>query len=366
VTGATADREVRTLHAAVVGCGNIAPRYVQALARHEDRLRLVGACDLDRPRAEALAAFFAGRTYASLADVLADDGVELVVNLTTLSEHAEVTARCLAAGKHVYSEKPLALSVEDARELVELAARNGVRLACAPGTFLGEAQQTAWKLIRDGRLGTVRAVYAEANWGRIESWHPRPQAIYDVGPLIDVGVYPLTILTTIFGPATGVVGYGRGLLSERTTLDGARFRPAAPDFTCAHIEFRGGCIARLTANFYVGGQHSLQRGIEFHGDDGSLHLASFLEFDSPLELAEQDGSRTPVPLLGTRFSGIDWARGVVDLAEALAAGAPHRVTGAQAAHVVEILFAITEAIEEGRRVEVLSEFAPPPPVEWAV
>ena len=365
MTALTADREVLTLTAAVVGCGNIAPRYVEALARHEDRLRLLGACDLDLPRAEALAASFAGKTYPSLADVLADDDVELVVNLTTHSEHAEITARSLAAGKHVYSEKPLALRVEEARELVELAGRNGVRLACAPGTFLGEAQQTAWKLIRDGRLGTVRAVYAEANWGRIESWHPRPQSICDVGPFMDVGVYPLTILTTIFGPATRVVGYGRGLLPERTTLDGMPFFPAAPDFLCAFVEFGDGCIARLTTTFYVDGRQSSQRGIEFHGDDGSLHLASFLEFDSALDLAEPDGSRTPVPLLGTPFRGIDWARGVVDLAEALAAGEPQRVTGAQAAHVVEILSAMTEAIEEGRRVEVRSKFVSPSPAEWA-
>jgi predicted dehydrogenase len=363
MTAMTADREVRTLGAAIVGCGNIAPRYVQALRNHPDRVRLVGAHDLEWSRAETLAASFAGKTYKSLDAALADESVDLVVNLTTHTEHAEISARGLDAGKHVYSEKPLALVAEEARELVELAARTGLRLGCAPSTFLGEAQQTAWKLIREGRLGTVRAVYAEANWGRIESWHPRPQSLYDVGPLIDVGVYSLTILTTFFGPASRVLGFARGLLPERTTLDGTAFTPAAPDFVCALVEFRSGCIARLTTNFYV--SHQSQQGLQFHGDEGFLHLGSFQEFDCALELAGLDGSREAVPLLRTPYAGIDWARGIVDLADALPSGRPQRVTGAQAAHVVEILCAITASAADERPVEVRSEFAQPQPMEWA-
>jgi predicted dehydrogenase len=363
VTALTSDREVQTVSAAVVGCGTIAPRYVEALRHHPDRIRLVGAHDLERSRAETLAASFAGKTYRSLDEALADETVELVVNLTTHTQHAEISARGLEAGKHVYSEKPLALVFDEARELVELAARKSLRLGCAPSTFLGEAQQTAWNLIREGRLGTVRVVYAEANWGRIESWHPRPQSIYDVGPLIDVGVYSLTILTTFFGPASRVLGFARGLLPERTTLDGTAFTPAAPDFVCALVEFRSGCIARLTTNFYVLSQS--QQGLEFHGDDGFLHLGSFQEFDCALELAGPDGSREAVPLLRPPYRGIDWARGVVDLAEAVASGGPQRVTGAQAAHVVEILSAITASVAEERPLEVHSEFAAPAPMEWA-
>ena len=146
------------------------------------------------------------------------------MNLTIPSAHASVTAAALEAGKHVHTEKPVALRYEEARELVELAERTGRRLSCSPATLLGEAQQTAWKLVRDGALGEVRVVYAEANWGRIESWHPTPQALYDVGPLVDVGVYPLTILTAMFGPVRRVVAYGTTLEPERVTLAGEPFR----------------------------------------------------------------------------------------------------------------------------------------------
>src|SRR6478736_5174689 len=107
------------------------------------------------------------------------------------------TPRALEAGRHVYSEKPLALHPIEARTLVELARSRGLRLGCSPSTFLGEAQQTATALVRSGRLGTVRAIYAEVDWGRIETWHPAPAPFYDVGALFDVGVYPLTLATTM-------------------------------------------------------------------------------------------------------------------------------------------------------------------------
>ena len=109
----------------------------------------------------------------------------------------------------MYSEKPLALRASEAHELVALAAARGLRLGCSPSTFLGEAQQTAAALIRSGRLGTVRAIYAEVNWGRIETWHPAPAPFFDVGALVDVGVYPLTLVTTMLGP--GAVGPSMGL-----------------------------------------------------------------------------------------------------------------------------------------------------------
>ena len=113
-------------------------------------------------------------TYPTLEALLADESVDTLVNLTAPESQFEVTATALAAGKHVHSEKPLALRHEDAHTLVELAQRHGVRLSCSPATLLGEAQQTAWKLVRDGSVGRVRAVYAEANWGPIETWHPDP------------------------------------------------------------------------------------------------------------------------------------------------------------------------------------------------
>lgn len=362
----------KDLNIAIVGCGNIAGPYAHTLKPYS-HIHLLGATDVDPQRAEALVAQHGGTAYPTLDDLLADERVDVVVNLTIHHAHPAVITRCLEAGKHVYSEKPLALSAADARALVELADARGLRLACAPMTFLGEAQQTAWRAIRGGELGKVRVVYAEVNWGRIESWHPNPGPFYDVGALWDVGVYPLTLVTTFFGPARRVSAYGTLLHPNRVTKEGTPFEITTPDWAVAAVELASGTVVRLTTNFYVG-HHTRQQGLEFHGDLASLALGSFQNFDAAVELAPFGGSYAPVPLLregytsrmGERVLRTEWGRGVVELADAIAEGRPQRVTGAQAAHVVEICEAISSSARAGRPVEIQSQFTPPQPLEWAM
>jgi predicted dehydrogenase len=347
---------------AIVGCGNIAPRYAERIGATEG-LELVGATDVDATAAGRFVAEQGGRAYASLDELLRDETVELVVNLTAPQAHAEVTRRALGAGKHVHSEKPLALSHAEARELVELAATVGVRLSSAPATLLGEAQQSLWKLVRDRAIGPVRVVYAEANWDRLERWHPDPTALYAVGPLVDVGVYPLAILTAMFGPVRRVQAYATIVEPDRVHGDGRPFRLDSPDFVVAMLELAGGVVVRLTASFYV--PASKQRGLELHGDQGSLYLPTWGEFDSRIELQERGGEYTTVPPLREPFHGIDWGRAISDLAEAIAEGRPHRASGEQAAHLVEVLEAVQTSLREGGGVDVYSGFTPPEPLDWA-
>jgi predicted dehydrogenase len=349
---------------AFVGCGDIAQRYAHRIQETEG-LELVGATDVVVERADTLVARFGGRRYDSLAELLADDAVDVVVNLTVPQAHASVTSACLEAGKNVHTEKPLALGYDEARELVELAERQGVRLSCAPATTLGEAQQTAWKLIRDGALGTVRVVYAEANWGRLERWHGDPEALYSVGPAFDVGVYPLALVTTIFGPARRVVAaYGTLLEPERVSLSSRPFVLATDDFVVAVLELAAGVVVRLTASFYVE-HYGKQLGVEFHGDRGSLHLERWDVSNAPLELASYDQPYTSVPLLREPYRGIDWSLGLRELAAALEERRPHRTSAGHAAHLVEVLCAVDEARRDGGTVELRSTFEPPPPLEWA-
>ncbi|GHO72796.1 dehydrogenase [Ktedonobacter sp. SOSP1-85] len=355
--------EKKPFRIAVVGCGNIAGAYAKTLEPYS-HIQLLGATDVDLTRAEAYVSTYGGQVYASLDELLADEDVDLVVNLTIHHAHVEVIRKCLLAGKHVYSEKPLALDGQDAWELVKLAEQQGKRLSCAPMTILGEAQQTAWKLIREGALGTVRLAYAEVNWGRIESWHPAPGPFYEVGALFDVGVYPLTILTSIFGPARQVTAFGKVLYPDRVTKENVPFHISTPDFAVAAIEFASGAVARLTTNFYVG-HHSPQKGIEFHGDKGSCFLNDWQNFSGKVEFTEFGGSYQLVPYVKESFQGTEWARGVVELAEAIEEDRPARITGAQAAHVVDILCAIQTSFGEGHPVAIASEFAPPAPMDWA-
>jgi predicted dehydrogenase len=351
------------MRAAIVGCGDIAERYATRIQALEP-LSLRGVTDVLPERADKLARTFGIRQYATLDEVLADDDIEIVVNLTAPSSHASVTAAALAAGKHVHTEKPVALRYAEARELAELARRNRVRLSCAPSTLLGEAQQTAWKLVREGAIGRIRVAYAEANWGRIETWHPSPQGLYAVGPLVDVGVYPLTLLTAMFGPIRRVRAYETKLEPERITTSNEPFALGAPDFVAALLEFEAGLVARVTATFWV--RPGRQRGVELHGDAASLYLASWGEFDSRLDTSVDGETYTPMPLLREPYRGIDWARALVDVAEAVEEGRPHRMSAEHAAHVVEVMEAIGLAGVEERPVEVSSGFDPPLPMDWAV
>jgi predicted dehydrogenase len=347
------------LRVGIVGCGVISRAYVETVQPYA-QVKLVGATDVDGRRAVELAASFDGQVYPTFDDMLADDAIDAVVNLTIAPAHYAVSAQGLRAGKHVYSEKPLALSYLEAKELVALAERNGVRLSCAPMTFLGEAQQTAGQIIRDGRLGRIRVAYADMNWGRPETWHPEPRPYYEVGPLFDIGVYSLTLLTTFFGPARSVAGFGRVVAEERVTMAGERFSVTTPDFVVGLVEFGDGVVARLTTDFYVG-HATRQKGIEFHGDLGSLHLANPQHFNAAVQVAEYGGEFEPVLPARDPFPGTEWARGLVELADAIAEDRPHRVTGAQAAHVVEIVEGIMTSSVEGGRVALSSGFAPPAP-----
>src|SRR5262245_12936485 len=320
-------------------------------------VRIAGATDVDATLSAAFVERFGGVAYPTLDHVLDDPGVDAIVNLTFPAAHAEVTTAALEAGKHVHSEKPLAGNYPAARSLVDLAVDRGLRLSCSPITFMGEAQQTMWRLVESGAIGTVRVAYAEVNWNRIESWHPRPEAFYRIGPFADVGVYPLTILTAMFGPARRVTAFGKVVYPDRRTLTGEPFSPGAPDFGVALVELENGTVVRLTANFYVS-RLTKQSGIELHGDTGSIHLSDWQLFDASVELAQFGQQYEPVPVANP-FPGTDWGRALGELSDAIGSGRPHRATGAQAAHVCEILEAIAASAAEGRPVEIASSFTRP-------
>ncbi|MEU5665123.1 Gfo/Idh/MocA family protein [Streptomyces longwoodensis] len=342
---------------ALVGCGNIALPYARDLARYPE-IALTAVWDRHPGRADALAREMGTRAASTLDELLADDATSIVVNLTGHASHHEVTRQILAAGRHVHSEKPLALTPAEARDLVDFARARGVRLSCAPANFLGEAAMTAAWTLAQGDLGKIRLIYAEANWGRIEDWHPSPAGFYQVGPLYDVGVYPITLAAVLLGPVRRVTAWGTVLHPQRLTRDGTPFTVLGDDLTVAVLEFADGVRMRLTCNFYVPSGHTAQRGMEFHGDAGSLYLADWQQFDAKVEFAPYAGERTPVPFVTGPFPGIEWGRSVRLLARAISERRPHATTGELAAHVVDVLDAIRRSGEEERPVEVDSGFAP--------
>ena len=169
----------------------------------------------------------------------------------------------------------------------------------------------------------------------------------------------------MFGPATRVHAFATILEPQRTLLDGTAFTPEAPDFVVANIELADGVLARLTATFYV--EPSKQRGLELHGDEGSLYMSTWAEADSPLELQPRGGEYATIPPVREPFPGMNWSRALVDLAEAIDEERPHRTTGEHAAHVVEVFDAVSRLPRRAtvRRSRCDSDFQRPEPMDWA-
>lgn len=353
------------LRVAVVGCGGISGPYGNSLRTKPEKVTICGAYDIDASRAEAWVQTHGGKAYPSLEALLADDAVELVVNLTIHHAHAEVTEAALKAGKHVHVEKPLATTLEEGRANVRLAEERGLRLSASPFTFLGEAQQTLFKALREGAIGRPLVAYSEMNWGRIETWHGNAPAFYrkGVGPLLDVGVYALTVLTTAFGPVRRVMGFGAIQQPLRTLGAGPKagttFTVETPDIVVAGLEFESGPVARLTSSFLVGGSKQAS-GTEIHGEKGALFIGSNHDFHCACEI-QRGGKWEPLPYVAEPFRGVEWGRAVFDVADSLRTGSPQRATGKQALHVLEVCLLALESAQSGHSMNTTTRFDPPAP-----
>ena len=357
----------RTAGLGIVGCGNIAAGYGKCIAAYPDQLRIVGGFDTDSTKCEEFGKSFDCRSYDSYEALLDDPEIEIVVNLTVHTAHAAVTRQALLAGKHVHSEKPLATDRASGTEVVELAAEKGLILSCSPFVILGEAQQTLWKAVRDGVVGEVISANAEMFWGRIEAWHPAPQAFYQegAGPMLDVGVYPLNVLTSILGPVKEVRGLGEITLPEREILsgpsEGEKYEVTTPDIVFGLLRFESGPICRLSATFSP--WMSKETGLEIHGSKGSLAMNSCVGFNTPIELSEYPVREWKEwPAVREPFPGVDWARGPLDTAEAIQEGRPSRVSGEHANHILDVCLSILDAAKSGQTVQVQSSFTPPEPI----
>jgi predicted dehydrogenase len=347
---------------AFVGCGNISGKYAdQMRAGHADVVKLVGGYDIIPERTAAFAEKYGVKGYASLDELLADDEVEAALNITTHTEHAEVTTALLEGGKHVHSEKPLASAREDGRRIIALAAERGLVFGCSPSVILGEAQQTLKRIVREGLIGEVMEIYGEMNHGRIETWHPDPEAFYSfgAGPLLDVGCYPLSVITHIFGSVDWVRAMGGIRLPERTIgsgpKEGQTYAVTNPDHSVVLMGLACGAHGRLTTSFF--NVKSAQSGIELHGRGGSIWFESAPAFNAKIRLC-RPGERewTEVPPDAEPYAGVDFAYGLRNLAAAIRQGAPLTCPAAAAYHVLDICLSALEASETGRTVPVASTF----------
>ena len=344
-----------TLNVGIIGTGNIAPAYIRGCAPF-DVINLAACADLDMERAEAFATEH-GLTAYTVDDLLASDDIDIIINLTIPAAHSEVSLQIIEAGKHVYCEKPLALNRDDGLKIIQAAEAKGVRVGCAPDTFLGGGGQTARKAIDDGVIGKPIAATAFFASHGPEGWHPNAGFYYlkGGGPLFDMGPYYLTALVNLMGPVQRVTASAKITFPERVATSEALMGQVLPVEVNTHIagtlEFENGAIATVITSFDVWGSH-LPR-IEIHGEDGSLTVPDPNRFDGVVQaLHGDDGAWRDVQLSHT--TNIGRGAGVADMAYAIQSGRAHRASGALAFHVLDIMQALEEAAAQGQHVDINS------------
>lgn len=365
---------VKPVNVGIIGCGAISGAYLRH-ARSFPVLSIVACADLNPAAAEVRAREFEVPRACSVEQLLADPSVEIVLNLTVPKAHVPVSLAAVEAGKHVYLEKPLGVNRDEGQRLMEAARRKGVRVGCAPDTFLGVGVQTARKAIDDGAIGRPVAFTAYMQGRGHESWHPNPEFYYEPGggPMLDMGPYYLTALLNLLGPVRRVVGLASIAIPVRTITHrdgqgnpgpkfGKKIEVQTPDHICGVMEFENGCVGTIIQSFAtIEGNYDGRFPITINGTEGALRAPDPNKFDDEVVLRRLD-SREPQVLPSPFVAGYGRAVGLADLAYAIRSGRPARCSGEQAMAVLDLMQAFLDSSSSGREVRPSVPYARPAPM----
>ncbi len=341
----------------VIGYGNISNIYLKNIRRFRN-LNTVAVADLDSARAEAKAAEHGVPKALSPEQLLADPDVQIVLNLTVPKAHAEVAMQAIQAGKHVYNEKPLSIDLMAARQLLDSARAQGLRVGCAPDTFLGASLQSCRRLIDDGAIGEPLGATGFMMGRGPEPWHPDPEFFYKPGggPLLDMGPYYITALVNLMGGIKRVTGSARASFPERTVgsgvKEGSKIKVEIPTHIAGVLDFAGGPVATLVTSFDVSGHQHTE--LEIYGTEGSLRVPDPNNFNGTIELLKHGEKEWREQPLTHSLAEDSRGAGLSDMAEAIEEYRPHRASGDLAYHVLEAMLGILDASEKGRHVGLSS------------
>jgi predicted dehydrogenase len=350
----------------IIGCGNISPAYFKFL-KNFPAVTVAACADMDVSRAQARAKEFSVAKGCTVEQLLADPAIDIVINLTIPKAHVAVGLQIIAAGKHVYAEKPLGLDRKEAASLIDAAKKAGKRVGSAPDTVLGGGTQTCRKLIDDGAIGKPVGGTAFMLCPGHEHWHPDPAFYYQKGggPMFDMGPYYLTSLITLLGPIKRVAGATRVTEAERTITsapkNGTKMKVDVPTHLAGVLEFHNGAIVTLTTSFDV--RHATLPPIELWGSEGRLSVPDPNGFGGTVRLQQRnDKEQREVPL-SHGYTENGRGLGVADMASAIAAKRPHRASGELAFHVLDAMQAFHESSDTGAFVTLTSTCAKPEPMK---
>lgn len=351
----------------IIGAGVISKEYLDNLTSFPD-VKVVAIGDLFEDAAAARAAEYGVPVHGGVDAVLGNADVEIVINLTIPAAHVEVATQAVNAGKHVWSEKPFSLDRESGLGLLKTADAAGVRLGCAPDTFLGAGLQTARRMIERGDIGAPLTALTLMQSPGPEAWHPNPAFLFQdgAGPLFDIGPYYLTTLVQTFGSIRRVAAFGSKSKETRVIGSGPKageeFAVTVPTHVSSILEFEGGESAQSIFSF----DSPFKRAgfVEITGTEATIAFPDPNRFDGEVRIcATGSDDWTTVPSVGSTASR---GAGVLELARAIRAGRPHRAQGELAFHVLDAMASIAESIDTRAFVDVESSAARVPalPEDW--
>ena len=339
-----------------VGCGDISGIYFENLSNMFKEVEIVGVCDLIDERAERASQDRGVRKYKDMYELFADPEVDIVLNITRPYEHFDVSMAAIAAGKHVYTEKPLGATYEEGKKIREAATAKGVKLGGAPDTFLGAGIQTCRRLIDDGYIGTPVGASAFMVCRGHESWHPDPEFYYKFGggPMLDMGPYYITALVNLLGEIKSVSGMAKASFPTRTITSqphyGTVVNVDVPTYITGLMQFANGAVGSIFTTFDV--YTANVPIIEIYGSEGTLSVPDPNTFGGSVKIfrPEQQG-HMEFPII---FDYKDNSRGLglADMAKAIQTGREHRANDNLAFHVLEVMTGFERAAKEGKQIEI--------------
>ncbi|MGV3551960.1 Gfo/Idh/MocA family protein [Rhizobium sp.] len=349
----------------IIGCGNISAAYFRLIPIFNN-LKVIACTDINMDAAKARASEF-GVIAQEINDLLANPAIDVVVNLTIPEAHYAVSKKALEAGKHVYSEKPFVLSIEEGEDLRKIADAKGLKVGSAPDTYLGGAHQYARHLIDSGRIGKVTSGSAHVLGPGMEMWHPNPDFFFRPGggPILDMGPYYVNNLVNLIGPVKRVIAIANRGKEERIISNGPRNGEKVPVIVATNVhailEFENGAAVQLTASWDVWA--SRHQNMELYGTDGAIFVPDPNFFGGTVEVAGTDREPKEVevwdhPMTSKNYD-FEWGRqanyrgaGLADMMNAVSTGGDYRCSLDRSLHTIDVLTSILKSADEGKAIEI--------------
>jgi predicted dehydrogenase len=356
---------MKPVNVGVIGCGAISNQYLSN-AKHFPILNIAALADLDVERARAQADKYGIARACSVDELIADPSIEVTLNLTVPAAHMPLALQSLNAGKHTFCEKPLGVTRDEGRQVLDAATAKGLRVGCAPDTFLGAGIQTARRLIDEGAIGRPLACTAFMLSRGHEHWHPSPEFYYEPGggPMFDMGPYYVTALLQLLGPVRRVSGLASIAVPERTILSqpkfGKRMLVQTPDHIAGNMEFENGVVGTIVTSFATrAASYDSRFPIQIFGDAGSLRVPDPNGFDGPVQYCKFGEKDEYVDVPHSFVTGYGRAVGLADLASAVRHNRPHRCSVQQAFTVLDTMQAFLDSSATGQAISIAPGYTRP-------